>query len=89
MSLIDDVITSIEADKQAAEEIAALIESGLQQTEEVLGQLQALGVKLETHALSAVKQTLEECRTQCAALTQQFVEAGSAAVAAKGGGRSS
>lgn len=89
MSLIDDVITSIDADKQAAEEVAALIAGSRRQAEEVLGRLQALGVKAEGHALSAAKQTLDECETQCAALARQFDEARSAAVAVKGGGRSS
>ncbi|HEU5128812.1 MAG TPA: hypothetical protein VFU12_12560 [Glycomyces sp.] len=88
MSLIDDVITSIDADKQAAEEVSVLIAASRRQAEEVLGRLQALGVKAEGHALSAAKQTLEECETQCAALTRQFEEARTAAVAAKGGGRS-
>ncbi|WP_026925641.1 hypothetical protein [Glycomyces arizonensis] len=88
MSLIDDAITSIDADKQATEEIAALIAGSKQQAEEVLGRLQALGVRAEGHALSAAKQTLEDCETQCAALARQLDEARAAAVAAKGGGGS-
>jgi predicted transcriptional regulator len=88
MSLIDDVIASIDADKQAAEEVSSHIAASKRQAEEVLGQLRELGVKVETHALSAAKQTLDECETQCAALTRQFEEARIAAVAAKGGGRS-
>ena len=69
MSLIDDVIASIEVDKQAAERIAALVAAGRRQ--------------LDNHVLSAVKQTPEEHRMQCAALAQQFAEAKSTAVAAQ------
>ncbi|WP_155829782.1 hypothetical protein [Glycomyces tenuis] len=82
------MVTSIDADKQAAEEIAVLIAGSRRQAEEVLGRLQALGVKVEGHALNAAKQTLDECETQCIAMAQQFEEARGAAVAVKGGGRS-
>ncbi|GAB3655538.1 hypothetical protein GCM10028833_30190 [Glycomyces tarimensis] len=80
------MLTSIEADKQAVEEIAAQIAGSKEHAEGLLGQFQALGVKVEGHALSFARQTLEECVAQCAALGRQFEEAKVAAEAVKGGG---
>lgn len=84
MSLIEDLVASIEDDKQTVEGLGAGASGLVRRAEELIGTLSGLGVRMEGHPLSFAKQTLEECVGQCAALGHQADQARSAAEAAKG-----
>lgn len=83
MASIDEVISSISANADAANEAQAQIEGTKALTEETLGQLQALNVEGAAAALGACKDQLEECSAMAAALHNKLQEAISAAQAAK------
>jgi hypothetical protein len=83
MASIDEVMSSINANMEAVNEVQAQIEGSKAMAEETLGQLHALNVEGAAAAVGACKDQLEECSALTAALHNKLNEAMSAAAAAK------
>ncbi|GAA2300914.1 hypothetical protein GCM10009853_066650 [Glycomyces scopariae] len=83
MASIDEVLTSISANVDAVNELQGQIEASKAQVDEVLGQLQSLGIEAAANALNLGKEQLEETSAMAAALTAKLEEARNSAELAK------
>jgi hypothetical protein len=83
MASIDEVITSISANHNAVTELQGQVEASKAQIEEVLGQVQSLGIEAAANTLNIGKEQLEECSAMAAALASKLEEARNTAETAK------
>lgn len=83
MASIDELVTALDANKQAAEELTAQIEASKQMAEELVSSAQSLGAGGVVAALQSAKDQIEQAATQNAATADQIEQARSAAEAAK------
>ena len=83
MGSIDEVISSIQANKEASDPLAAQIEASKAQNDEVFNIVHSMGAEALANAVATVKETLEQASAQNAALSNQLEQAANAAVTAK------
>jgi hypothetical protein len=80
---IDELVTVLDANKQAADELTAQIEASKQLAEELVSAAQSLGAGGVVTALQSAKDQIEQAATQNAATADQLEQARAAAEAAK------
>ncbi len=83
MASIDEALTSISANVDAVNEFQGQVEASKAQVDELLGQLQSLGIEAAANALNVGKEQLEECSAMAAALLSKLEEARNSVEAAK------
>ncbi|MEU5154181.1 hypothetical protein [Glycomyces sp. NPDC021274] len=83
MASIDEALNLINANIEAVNELQGQVEATKAQTEELLGQVQALGIEAASNALNVGKEQLEEGSAMAAALRTKLEEARSAVEVAK------
>lgn len=83
MTSIDELVTALDANKQAAEELTASIEASKQAAEELVSAATGLGAGGVIVALQSAKEQIEQAAAQNAATSDQLEQARNAAEAAK------
>ncbi|MBO3734696.1 hypothetical protein [Glycomyces niveus] len=84
MSSIDEVISSLSANSNAVTDLQGQIHGTTAMAEEMLKQLQEIGLQGKAAALGAVKDQLAACDAFAAALQNKLSEAMTSAAAATG-----